>query len=428
MDPKITGSCSCNSKVNFWLLPYSWHPRAILVLLESRARVRFFFGARACVLDSFFGARGALVRLCMMRYGETTLLHGSRDAMPNNKRTYSITTHEIVAKRSDNYVTRASTGETVTRQGYTADMHDDLKISYALPQSQKYLELRDVLSREVHQPPETRPAWSIITCISGLCAKEMIVYELGDRNAEFISRSVATNNHDPPARCTRHRTRARARVTVRDVDNTDDEYTPSESSDDDEEEDAPTPKRARGAAATAPKRACDDDEEEDAPVPKRARGAAAAAPCVVARDVATNTIAGIVYTVLLKSVNKRYYYTGATEWNDRRLLAARLDSHISDRLSSSSRLWPDTEHFSITVTDFFSVQKEPGEDPCVTLASAENKRTVALMNEHGFASVRGGVFCSTPFGRSLLPEQAAMAQSMLNLRYGSTEPFGRQRH
>jgi hypothetical protein len=341
----------------------------------------------------------------MERHGETTLLHGSRDAMPNNKRTYSISTHEIVAKRSDNYVTCASTGEAVTRQAYTADMQDDLKISYALPQSQKYRELRDVLSREVRQPAETRPAWSMITCIPGLCAKEMIVYELGDRNAEFISRSAATKNYDPPARCTRRRTRARARVEVRDVDNTDDDYTPSGSSDD------------------------DDEEEDAAPVCKRARGGqAAAAPCAVARDVATNTIAGIVYTVLLKSVNKRYYYTGATEWNDRRLLAARLDSHISDRLSSSSRLWPDTEHFSITVTDFFSVQKEQGEDPCVTLASAENKRTVALMNEHGFASVRGGVFCSTPFGRALLPEQAAMAQSMLNLRYGSTEPFGRQRY
>ena len=316
--------------------------------------------------------------------------------MPNNKRTYSVPTHEIVAKRSDNYVTVASTGEAVTRQSYTNDMQDDLKISYALPQSQKYRELRDVLEREVDQPAETRPAWSMITCISGLSATEMIVYEIGDRNAEFISRSAAIRDHDPPAQCTRRRTRARASVQVRDIDNADDDYTPSGSSE-------------------------EEDEEEEEPAPKRAR------PAPAARAVATSGIAGIVYTVLLKSVNKRYYYTGATEWNDRRVLAARLDSHISDRLSSSSRLWSDTEQFSITVTDFFSVQKEPGEDPCVTLASAENKRTVALMNEHGFAAVRGGVFCSTPFGRALLPEQATMAQSMLNLRYGSTEPFGRQR-
>ena len=344
--------------------------------------------------------------------------------MPNSKRTYSIKTHEIVAKRSDNYVT--CDGEHVTKDTFEPTMRDNLRVSYALPQSSKYKELREVLLSESLVEVSNRPVWSIITCVPGLTAAGMIVYEVGDFTAEFISREAAVSEHEPPARCTRRRARTRASITVVD-DLSDRDYIPDDDSNDDDNEDSDdnenegrvshTATTLQGTAASAACSRRHRIEPPGEPACKRHRNDRISS--------ALTDIAGVVYTVQMKSINSRFYYIGSSSWADGKVIPGRLDAHILDRLNSSSAklLGKSSEKYTATILSFSSVSKAPGEDPALTLSTEENKQTVSMMDTHGFATVRGGVFCTVPFGTPLPDSQEKMAQSMLSLRYGTTEKF-----
>ena len=344
--------------------------------------------------------------------------------MPNTKRTYSVASHEIVARRIDNHVcldgvqVDDKSDDPAKRARYTLD--------YALPRAEKYRELREVLEAEAAMAPGARPTWSLTTYLAGVTLQGMVVAEVGDRTVLFVPGTTAT------ARAQRGAKRARSRgtrVKVADDDDSDGTYDPEGSSDDDSGDEEAS--GDEGAAAAAPYDA--DIDETRAPkraraaAPARPRARAAAAPTAATRrmEAAIAEVAGIVYVVKMRSLNNRFYYVGSTGWGDGQVFPRRLQDHVCDQLNASSgRLLPDGEAFTSSIVEFASVGAVPGEDPKVTLSAAENKRTACLMNEHGFASVRGGVFCLGKFGAALPGAQAGLAQSMLNLDYSTGLPFG----
>ena len=211
-----------------------------------------------------------------------------------------------------------------------------------------------------------------------------------------------------------------------------------------EEQDTSSPQSKRAKTQEVPAMALDEDV---APTTTRAadrQPAAPAAPAPAAtgepesrgrgcfqsptRDtvsVDTSAIAGYVYVMKVVADDEVFYYAGSSAEADN-VPPRRIQAHVRGEgcthliprhIAANCRGAPQLVHLE-------SVAAQAGVKAQHALGVAENNKVLQLFETHGSRNVRGGVWCTVPFGTRLADAPLNLARSMRGLNYKTGQVFG----
>ena len=181
---------------------------------------------------------------------------------------------------------------------------------------------------------------------------------------------------------------------------------------------AAEPPAAAHCAAPAP-------DPPDAVVPgSRGRGCFQS-PMRDTISVDTSAIAGYVYVMKVVADDEVFYYAGSSAEADS-VPPRRIQAHVRGEgcthliprhIATNCRGAPQLIHLE-------SVAAQAGVTAQHALGVAENNKVLQLFEAHGSRNVRGGVWCTVPFGTRLADAPLNLARSMRGLTYKTGQVFG----
>jgi hypothetical protein len=139
----------------------------------------------------------------------------------------------------------------------------------------------------------------------------------------------------------------------------------------------------------------------------------------------TSSIVGYIYVMQMVADDQVFYYVGASEETNN-VPPTRIQAHV--RGEGCSKLIPSTipvDHRSTPkLVQLMSVATQEGMTPQHALGAAENNKVLQLFEKHGSRNVRGGVWCTVPFGARLSDGPLNLSRSLRGLDYKTGQVFG----